>query len=90
MIGVITTNHRLNQTFNTGAVLASNGGNVVLVVNARRTQQNALVRAIESLHRIEAHLCGVIVNELSRSARSYAYYGNYYASSYQDDDSDSD
>lgn len=71
------------------AVLASNGGDVVLVVNARRTQQNALVRAIESLHRIEAHLCGVIVNELSRSARSYAYYDNYYASSYQDDDRDS-
>jgi non-specific protein-tyrosine kinase len=61
------------------AVLASNGSDVVLVVNARRTQQNALLRAMSALQKIDAHLCGVIVNELSRSARGYAYYGDYYA-----------
>ena len=61
------------------AVLASNGSDVVLVVNARRTQQNALLRAMSALQKIDAHLCGVIVNELSRSARGYAYYGEYYA-----------
>ncbi len=64
------------------AVLASNGYDVVLVVNARRTQQSALLRAAEALQRIEAHLCGVVMNELSRSARNYAYYGEYYANSY--------
>ena len=64
------------------AVLASNGCDVVLVVNARRTQQSALLRAAEALQRIEAHLCGVVMNELSRSARNYAYYGEYYANSY--------
>lgn len=63
------------------AVLASNGSDVVLVVNARRTQQNALLRAMSALQKIDAHLCGVIVNELSRSARGYAYYGDYYANS---------
>lgn len=64
------------------AVLASYIRDVVLVVNAKRTQRSALARAIENLKKIDAHLCGVIVNELSRSARSYAYYGDYYANSY--------
>lgn len=64
------------------AVLASYIRDVVLVVNAKRTQRSALARAVESLQRIDAHLCGVIVNELSRSARSYAYYGDYYANRY--------
>lgn len=64
------------------AVLASYVRDVVLVVNAKRTQRSALARAIEALHRIDAHLCGVIVNELSRSARGYAYYGEYYAGNY--------
>ena len=64
------------------AVLASYIRDVVLVVNAKRTQRSALARAIETLHKIDAHLCGVIVNELSRSARGYAYYGEYYTNSY--------
>lgn len=64
------------------AVLASYVRDVVLVVNAKRTQRSALTRSIEALHKIDAHLCGVIVNELSRSARGYAYYGEYYAGSY--------
>ncbi|MCE7988302.1 MAG: polysaccharide biosynthesis tyrosine autokinase [Caldilinea sp. CFX5] len=64
------------------AVLASYVRDVVLIVNAKRTQRSTLMRAIEALHKIDAHLCGVIVNELSRSTRSYAYYGDYYANSY--------
>jgi len=63
------------------AVLASYVRDAVLVVNAKRTQRSALARSIEALHKIDAHVCGVIVNELSRSARGYAYYGEYYASS---------
>lgn len=59
------------------AVLASYLRDVVLVVNAKRTQRSAMARAMETLHKVDAHLCGVIVNELSRSARSYAYYGDY-------------
>lgn len=61
------------------AVLASYIRDVVLVVNAKRTQRSALARAMETLHKVDAHLCGVIVNELSRTARGYAYYGAYYA-----------
>ncbi len=64
------------------AVLASYVREVVLVVNAKRTQRSTLARAVEALHKIDAHVCGVIVNELSRSARGYAYYGDYYANSY--------
>jgi non-specific protein-tyrosine kinase len=64
------------------AVLASYVRDVILVVNAKRTQRSTLTRAIEALHKIDAHVCGVIVNELSRSTRGYAYYGDYYANSY--------
>ncbi len=63
-------------------VLASDVRDVVLVVNAKRTQRSALSRSVESLHKIDAHICGVIVNELSRSSRSYSYYGEYYAQDY--------
>lgn len=72
------------------AVLASYIRDVVLVVNAKRTQRNALARAMEALQKVDAHLCGVIVNELSRSARGYAYYGDYYAGSYAGYYSDTD
>lgn len=64
------------------AVLASYVRDVVLVVNAKRTPRSSLARSVEALHKIDAHLCGVVVNELSRSARGYAYYGDYYANSY--------
>jgi len=66
------------------AVLTSEVSDVVLVVNARKTQRSALARAIESLRKIDAHLCGVIANELDRSSRSYFYYGEYYADQYGD------
>ena len=64
------------------AVLTSGVRDVVLVVNAKHTQRNALARSIEALRKIDAHLCGVIVNELSRSSRGYSYYGEYYAQNY--------
>lgn len=66
------------------AVLTSEVNDVVLVVNAKQTQRSTLVRAIEALRKIDAHLCGVIVNELSRSSRGYVYYGEYYAEQYSD------
>ena len=69
------------------AVLASYIRDVVLVVNAKRTQRSAMARATETLHKVDAHLCGVIVNELSRAARGYAYYGSNYGGNYADYDS---
>lgn len=64
------------------AVLASYVRDVVLVVNAKRTQRSVMMRAVDALQKIDAHICGVIVNELSRSSRGYSYYGDYYAGSY--------
>lgn len=63
------------------AVLASYLRNIVLVVNAKRTRQSLLARSIESLQKIDANLCGVVVNELNRSSRDYYYYDEDYASS---------
>lgn len=64
------------------AVLTDGVRDVIVVANAKRTQLSSLTRTIESLRRIDAHICGVIVNELSRSSRGYSYYGEYYAQPY--------
>jgi len=68
------------------AVLASYVREVVLVVNAKRTQRSAVARAVDALQKIDAHICGVIFNELSRSSRDYSYYGDYYTAYYNDAD----
>ena len=65
------------------AVLTNKVHDVVVVVNAKLTQQSALARSIASLRKIDANICGVIVNELSRSSRGYSYYGDYYAHNYE-------
>ncbi len=67
------------------AVLAAHVPDVVLVVNAKRTQRSAAMRATEALHRIDARLLGVVINELSRSSRSYSYYGDYQSAGYYGD-----
>ncbi|MBX3010671.1 MAG: polysaccharide biosynthesis tyrosine autokinase [Caldilineaceae bacterium] len=61
------------------AVLASYVRDIILVVNAKRTQRSALTRSVENVRKIDANIRGVIVNELSRSSRGYSYYGEYYA-----------
>jgi len=65
------------------AVLADYVHDVVLVVNAKRTHWEAAVRSVAALQRIGVHLCGVVLNELSRSARGYADYGGYYETYYR-------
>ena len=59
------------------AVLASSVQDILLVVNAKRTPRAAVTRAVAVLQRVDAHLCGVILNEFSHTSRSYAYYEGY-------------
>ena len=59
------------------AVLASSVQDILLVVNAKRTPRAAFTRAVAVLQRVDAHLCGVILNEFSHTSRSYAYYEGY-------------
>lgn len=47
-------------------------------------------RAMEALQKVDAHLCGVIVNGFVVRHTGYPYYGDYYAGSYAGYYSDTD
>ncbi len=76
-IVILDTPPLLNVT--DAAVLTTHVSDILMVVNAKKTQQATLVHALEALKKTDAHLCGVVVNELGRSARHYGYGDAYYA-----------
>jgi len=49
----------------------------VLVLRAHKSTRKIGQRAVESLHSVDAHLLGVVVNDVRRSNDRYGYYGNY-------------
>lgn len=66
-------------------VLSTLAQGVILVVNAARTSRALVVNAATSLLQVEGRLLGVVLNQLTRSARS-AYYYDAYANYYADMD----
>lgn len=65
------------------AILASQVGGIVLVVDAGRTRRSLLKRAVEALERTGTPILGVVINRLTARTGGYyyyQYYQQYYAS----------
>lgn len=65
------------------SILAQFVQGIVLVVDTSRTSRAAVSRAVETLFNANANLFGVVLNRMTRNARSYGYYyydsyGRYY------------
>ncbi len=69
-------------------ILSGHVQGVVLVVNTDKTSRTLVASAATSLIQVEARLLGVVLNQLTRSARSYYYYdaySDYYAEQDEED-----
>lgn len=69
-------------------ILSAHVQGVVMVVNTDKTSRTLVASAATSLLQVEARLLGVVLNQLTRSARSYYYYdayANYYAEQDEED-----
>ena len=64
------------------AVLAGRVDGVVLVVRSGTTKLAAYNHAVEQLRRGNAHLLGVVINDIPRRGTSYGYYQGYGDRSY--------
>lgn len=50
---------------------------VLLVVNAKATSRALVANAVSALAQVEARLLGVVLNQMTRTPRSYYYYDSY-------------
>jgi len=69
-------------------ILSGHVQGVVLVVNTDKTSRTLVASAATALLQVEARLLGVVLNQLTRSARSYYYYdayADYYAEQDEED-----
>lgn len=65
------------------SILANvSGGKVILVVESRRTQRGAALRAIEQMSSLSVSIIGVVMNRLKAVDRDYGYYQYYGYSQY--------
>ena len=71
------------QAVTDAAVLARRSDGVIVVVQAGKTLRDDLERSVKQLRDVNAHLVGVILNDLDLSDRTYGYY--YYAYGYGED-----
>jgi non-specific protein-tyrosine kinase len=62
------------------AILSSRVDGVLLVNDAGNTRRNAAQRAVEELHRVRAHVLGVVLNRLvgRRDGYYHSTYNYYY------------
>jgi capsular exopolysaccharide synthesis family protein len=69
-------------------ILAGHVQGALLVVNANSTSRALVASAANALLQVEARLLGVVLNQLTRSARSYYYYDAYadYCANQDDDE----
>ncbi|MCA9674641.1 MAG: polysaccharide biosynthesis tyrosine autokinase [Myxococcales bacterium] len=65
------------QAVSDAAVLARLSDGVVVVAEAGKTHREALVRSARQLRAVDAHIIGVILNDLDVSDRRYGYYSYY-------------
>ncbi len=67
-------------------ILSSQVQGVLLVVNSRQTSRSMVANGAANLQQVGARLLGVVLNEMTRSARGYYYYDSY-AAYYADEES---
>ncbi len=67
-------------------ILSSQVQGVLMVVNSRQTSRSMVANGAANLQQVGARLLGVVLNEMTRSARGYYYYDSY-AAYYADDES---
>jgi Mrp family chromosome partitioning ATPase len=64
---------------NDSSIVASEMDGNIIVVRSDGTNREALVNAVSQLHRVNARLVGLILNDLSLDSVGYsAYYDSYY------------
>jgi len=61
-------------------VLTKNVDGVILVVDPKKTKRSAIKQAIEQLQRVNAHLLGVVLNNIKIKRSNYYYNREYYYS----------
>jgi len=67
-------------------VLASEADAVIIVIKTGAATRKALKLALAQLERVDAQICGVVLNDVDiRRDRYYDYYYYYYYSPYEDD-----
>lgn len=71
------------QAVTDAAVLARRSDGVIVVVQSGKTLRDDLARSVKQLRDVNAHLIGVILNDLDLSDRQYGYY--YYQYGYGED-----
>lgn len=64
------------------AALSSNVDGVILVAKPGFTKLKDFQQALEQLRRVDAHILGVVLNEVNPRSRKYGYYYNRYYSKY--------
>jgi len=60
-------------------ILSSQVQGVLMVVNSRQTSRSMVANGAANLQQVGARLLGVVLNEMTRSARGYYYYDSYSA-----------
>jgi capsular exopolysaccharide synthesis family protein len=65
------------QAVSDAVVLSRLSDGVVLIAEAGKTHREALVRSARQLRDVDAHIVGVILNDLDLSDRRYGYYSYY-------------
>ena len=65
------------------AIISSQADGTLLVVDSASTRRSSVVRAVEELRRVGAHVIGSVLNLYDPSASPYYYADSYYGSAYE-------
>lgn len=67
-------------------ILSTISSGVILVASYGETEKASLVKSKELLKKVDANILGVVINKVPEKSESY-YYGKYYHTYYEDDNS---
>lgn len=59
------------------SVMAAKMSGVILVVESGATRREAVLRAVESLHKVGCSILGVVLNKIANKSEGYYYYHYY-------------
>jgi capsular exopolysaccharide synthesis family protein len=58
-------------------ILATQADGVILVIEVGRTHRDLAQRTLASLHQVQAHVAGVVLNRMPLHGAGHSYYHNY-------------
>ena len=57
------------------AILSAQAEAVIMVIRSGFTRRDAAIQTIEQLNRADAHLLGIVLNQVKNNGSLYYYYG---------------